>query len=88
MSPNIRLFMWGVIAMGCVAIALVLLRHWRSTRERLFVFFALAFLAFAVNWTGLALVDPGVESRHILYLFRLAAFVLIIVGIVDKNRRR
>jgi len=87
MNANIRFFMWGAIAMGCVAIALVFLRHWRSTRERLFIFFALAFLAFAINWTGLAFVDPGVESRHALYLFRLAAFVLIIVGIVDKNRR-
>jgi hypothetical protein len=27
------------------------------------------------------------ESRHALYLLRLAAFVLIIIGIVDKNRR-
>ena len=27
------------------------------------------------------------ESRHRLMLMRLAAFVLIIIGIFDKNRR-
>jgi hypothetical protein len=36
---------------------------------------------------GLAFVEPGVELRHTLYLFRLTAFVLILIGIIDKNRR-
>jgi hypothetical protein len=87
MDPNLRLFIWGAIAMGCTAIALCFLRYWRHTRERLFAFFALAFFSFAMNWIGLAFIDPGAELRHTLYLFRLAAFVLIILGIVDKNRR-
>ena len=40
----------------------------------------------ALNWTLVALVDPAAEQRHWFYLLRLFAFVLIAVGIVDKNR--
>jgi uncharacterized protein DUF5985 len=83
----LRLFLWGAIAMCCAAVALCFLRYWRTSGERLFIFFAIAFLALSLNWTGLAFIDPGVELRHTLFLFRLAAFILIIVGIVDKNRR-
>ena len=42
----------------------------------------------AINWLGLSIVDPALESQHYVYLFRLLAFVLIIIGIFDKNRRR
>jgi hypothetical protein len=34
-----------------------------------------------------AIVHPQAETKHWLLLPRLAAFVLIIVGILDKNRR-
>jgi hypothetical protein len=87
MDSHLRLFAWGAIAMGCMTIALYFLRHWRGSRERLFGYFALAFLCLAFNWGGLSLINTTAESRHILYLFRLAAFLLIITGIVDKNRR-
>ena len=30
---------------------------------------------------------PETESQHFFYLFRLAAFVLIIAAVVDRNRR-
>jgi uncharacterized membrane protein len=87
-DASLKVFLWGAIAMGCAVIALCFLRSWRTSGERLFLFFAVAFLALTLNWTGLAFIDPGVELRHILYLFRLAAFVLIIIGVADKNRRR
>jgi hypothetical protein len=34
----------------------------------------------------LACFGEATESRHFLYLVRLAGFVLIIIAIVDKNR--
>lgn len=81
-------FVWGALAMSCWVVGLFFLRYWRSTRDRLFLFFCLGFWAFAVTWIGLGVLQPSVESRHYFYVFRLVAFVLIIVGIVDKNRRR
>ena len=38
--------------------------------------------------TLLAALNPEHESRHLIYLLRLAAFVVIIIGIIDKNRAR
>jgi hypothetical protein len=33
------------------------------------------------------LIDPTLELQHYVYLIRLFTFLLLIVGIVDKNRR-
>jgi hypothetical protein len=84
-------FVWGGLAIACLTAALLFLRFWSLTRERLFLFFALGFAVFAGNWTWMALsIDAlGVEARNYMYyLPRLLAFSLIILGILDKNRRR
>lgn len=81
-----RQFLWGALSMANFAIALFFLRYWRASRDRLFVYFSIAFAAMGLNWVGLASVEPQFEMRHTLYLLRLAAFVLIIIGIIDKNR--
>jgi hypothetical protein len=83
-------FVWGALAISCFTAALLFLRFWNLTRDRLFMFFALGFSVFALSWTWTALSfsAPEVEVRHFMYyLPRLAAFSLIILGIVDKNRR-
>jgi hypothetical protein len=88
MTPTeLTIFIWGCLATASLTVSLFFMRFWRLSRERLFCFFALAFLALAANWAALALINPPVESRHYVYLLRLTAFLLIIVGIVDKNRR-
>jgi uncharacterized membrane protein len=81
-----RQFFWGLLAMASLVASLFFLRYWKVSSERLFAFFGVAFAMLAVNWLALAVVDPAFEARHLVYLIRLAAFVLIIVGIVDKNR--
>ncbi len=83
-----REIIWGAISMGCAAIALFFFRYWRDTRDRLFGIFAAAFLVLGVNWAGIAIADPPNETRHYFYIVRLAAFVLILFGIIDKNRPR
>ncbi|HWF98926.1 MAG TPA: DUF5985 family protein [Steroidobacteraceae bacterium] len=84
-----RIFMWGVLAMASVTAALFFLRFWRQSRERLFVFFALAFAGLAANWTGLAIIDHPTDeaSQDYAYIVRLVAFVILLIGILDKNRR-
>jgi hypothetical protein len=67
--------------------ALFFLRYWRLGRDRLFLFFSLAFCAMTLNWIGLSTVEPARELIHYVYFLRLLAFVLIIIGIIDKNRR-
>ena len=75
--------------MASLIATLFFIRYWRATRERLFGFFALFFVGMTANWTVLALVDhPADEARQAhAYLIRLVAFVILIIGIIDKNRR-
>ena len=81
-----RQLMLGVNAMGCLTVALFFLRFFRQTRDALFGFFSAAFALLAVNAVLLGLADPTQELRGALFLPRLIAFVLIIVGIIQKNR--
>ena len=78
---------WGALAMTGWVASLFFLRFWRVSRDRLFLFFFLAFLLLGFNWLGLALIQSVAESRHKVMLLRLLAFVLIIIGVIDKNRR-
>ena len=84
-----ELFTWGILAMASVVAALFFLRYWKESRERLFAFFALAFAGLAANWTGLAIIDrPNDEAQQTYaYVVRLVAFLIIILAIIDKNRR-
>lgn len=77
----------GAIAMASSIVALFFLRFWRETGDRLFAIFALAFLLLGVTRLGLALSPQELEGHTHWYWMRLAAFILILVAIVDKNRR-
>lgn len=79
-------FCWGMLTLACMVAALFFLRYWRVSRDRLFAFFAVAFVLLGANWVALSVIDPAFEAPHFIYLIRLAAFVLITIGIVDKNR--
>lgn len=81
------LFSWGALAMASTISGLFFFKFWRESSDRLFAFFAVAFWTLALQWTALAIVNPGLESRHELYLVRLAAFSVLIVGVLDKNAR-
>jgi hypothetical protein len=80
-------FVQGGLTFASLTAALLFLRFWRLTAERLFFFFALAFCAFAVNWLALGLIAPTWEQHYYVFLPRLAGFAFIILGILDKNRR-
>lgn len=80
-------FLWGALTAASMTIALLFLRSWRLSHDRLFLYFAVAFAAFALNWIGIAIVQGRPEASYEVYLPRLLGFVLIIAGVVDKNRR-
>jgi hypothetical protein len=76
----------GALVMASFVVGLFFLRFWRETRDRLFLMFALAFWVLAANWLGLGLTEEA-ETRTFFYVLRLIAFALIIIAIVDKNRK-
>lgn len=79
----------GAEAMGFVVVALYFFRFWRQSRgDVLFLLFAIAFVLEASSHTALAINGDPFERRAVFYLPRLAAYLLIIAGIVSKNLRR
>lgn len=76
----------GAIVMASVVIALFFLRFWRSTRDRFFLYFALAFLIEGINRLLLSPASPSTEDAPAYYLVRLVAFGLILFAILEKNR--
>jgi uncharacterized membrane protein YeiB len=86
-STAITAVMSGAIAMEYAVAGLFFLRFWRDTRDRLFAVFAIAFFMLGVQRLLLATTTVEAESRTGLYLVRLAAFMLILLAILGKNRR-
>ena len=80
-------FTAGLITMGYLVAGLFFLRFWARTREGLFVIFSLAFWLLALNQALVAVGEVPREEHSWIYLLRLAAFILIIIGIVAKNVR-
>jgi hypothetical protein len=76
----------GAIALGTATIGLFFLRFWRDGRDRFFLLFGLSFLLEAANRVGLAMSDHPNEGSPWNYLVRLAAYLLIIAAVWDKNR--
>ena len=84
---QLNLVLQGGLTISAWLVGLFFLRFWKTTRDRLFLFFCAAFWLLAINWLSLAIVNWVPETRHQAYIVRLFAFAAIIVGIVDKNRR-
>jgi len=88
LNQAINQFVLGGAVFACLAAGLFFLRFWRKTHDRLFLIFAIAFWTLALNWMALAFTPEQDEARTLLYIVRLLAFLLILYGIVDKNRSR
>jgi hypothetical protein len=80
-------FLAGAVTFGFLLASLFFLRFWKRTSDSLFLAFAAAFFLLGLGQGLLAIASIPVEERSWLYLFRLAAFALILVAIVRKNRR-
>jgi uncharacterized membrane protein HdeD (DUF308 family) len=79
-------FLLGALSLATAAVGLIFQRHWHDSRDRFFLFFALSFYVQAVNRIALALSDTPQEGSPWHYIVRLAAYALILLAILDKNR--
>ena len=77
----------GGIAVAALAAGLFFLRFWRSTGDRFFLFFAIAFWIEGAHRLALYQWLGQDEGSPYYYLPRLLAYGLIIAAIVDKNRK-
>ena len=78
----------GAIVMACATIGLHFLRFWKSSRDRFFLYFALAFWIMGAQWLHASLAGMGDDYDPINYVARLLAYVLIVCAIVGKNARQ
>ena len=76
----------AIAAVAAWANGLFFLRFWRDSRDALFAFFGVAFWLLALSWGLLAFFEFREESQPYVYGIRLIAFLLLIVGIIAKNR--
>ena len=81
--PPINQFLIGAIVTASLVIALFFLRFWRTTGDTFFIYFALAFTLEAISRVIVAMY-PG---NPVHYLIRVAAYALIVVAIIQKNRK-
>ena len=86
MTPLHHLLL-GAVAMGSLTIGLIFLRLWRQTRDRFFLLFALSFMVQAINRIALSLAPSPNEASPWHYGVRLAAYLLILLAILGKNRK-
>ena len=80
-------FLAGAATISLLVIALFFLRFWQRTHDRLFLFFAGAFSIMMIERIVRAIMGVENEWAPYVYLIRLTGFILIIIAIVDKNRR-
>ena len=77
----------GILVGLDLVAGLFFLRFWAASRDRLFAMFAAAFWILGLQRLLLALTRSIMEDQAMFYSMRLLAFLIIIVAIVDKNRR-
>lgn len=87
-TEDLLVFVEGSLTALCLVAALFFFRYWRTSRDRFFGFFTVAFVLLAASWAALAFRPSVGEHDAYAYMLRLAGFVAILIGIVDKNRGR
>ena len=81
------IFFSGVTSAGFLVAAIFFARYWSRSREPLLGVFAAAFALISLNNAIIGLADIPREEQSLVYLVRLSAFVLIIIGIIWTNLR-
>jgi len=86
MTPETIAVVQAIAATAAWANGIFFFRFWRDSRDALFLFFGATFWLLALSWIVLAFFAPREETQPYVYAIRLVAFLLLIVGMVAKNR--
>jgi hypothetical protein len=81
-----KLFLSGAMVTAYLVAGLFFLQFWKASRDRLFLFFAVAFGLLGLHRVALTLVALSDRGALWPYGLRLLAFLLILAAIIDKNR--
>lgn len=78
-------FLLGIIATSSVMAGIFFLKFWKSTRDFLFIAFAIAFIIEGFSRASVLLLEKPNEGSPWIYLVRLLASILILIAILKKN---
>jgi hypothetical protein len=78
-------FLAGALTMAFVIAGIYFLRFWRTTKDRLFLNFAFAFMLLALNQIVTASFGVSDERIYYAYILGILGFTMILLVIVDKN---
>jgi len=79
-------YMSGALMMSCFVSGMFFLKFWKKTSDKLFLYFSWSFFLLTAERILLGFLGSAQEPKPQVYLFRLAAFLLIIFAIVQKNQ--
>ena len=79
-------FLYGGLTVMCIAVGFFFLHYWHIQRDRFYLWLMVAFWSLGASWSVHLVFATSSETGANVYLFRLAAFVLITIAIIDKNR--
>jgi hypothetical protein len=80
------LFLTGCLVFGFFVAAVFFARFWRRTGDRFFLIFTGAWVLLGAERLVLGLLNQPEQLNPGIYFIRLAAFLLILIAIIDKNR--
>lgn len=86
MFDNMAEFMRGATMMAEAGISLFFLKYWKETRDPLFLYFALGFCVMAISQLVVCIAKDSSEFGPIGYGIRASAFILLLLGIFEKNK--
>jgi hypothetical protein len=86
--PALQPFLSGAVLLGFAALGCFFYEFFRRTRDRLFLFFALAFVLLAMERVVLIFIPAASEISFMVYTVRLCAFGSLAYGIWDRNLRK
>lgn len=80
-------FISGAMAAASLTVGFFFAQFYKKLGDRFFLLFAIAFNILAFERIILLFFQVRNESQPGIYLIRLAAFLIILSAIVDKNRK-
>jgi uncharacterized membrane protein len=84
---TLRAMLSGAVAMSAFLLALFFLRFWLRTRDRFFLLFSIAFAIYAITQLVVPRTSGVPEFEPLYYLPRVVTFSLIMLAVVEKNRK-
>lgn len=93
-TPYMAVFFSGVSMATFAASGLFFYKFWRASHDRFFLFFMIScellalerLIALYIHGTLDPLRSSATEAASWIYCVRLLAFVILLYGILDKNR--